>query len=635
MKTDDNHALKAKAQLPKVTVQIQPDLKQLQVYNRIKLVLADFLRNSLQGFKSLGRGDAEAQCSSLMVKLAEDRFTLAVLGQFKRGKSSLMNAIVGQDIIPTGVLPLTSVITKLKYGPAKKMLVNYDYSIFPDEQPVSLLQEYVTEKGNPGNAKKVKDVTLELPVSFLQKGVEFVDTPGVGSAIESNTETTYDFLPDCDAVLFVTAADAPMSTLEVAFIQKIISYVNKIFFVINKIDLLAEGERDDVTRFVTGIIHSQAGYEQARVFSISSHTALAAKMNADAGLYRQSGLRSLEETLVTFLTREKTSVLLKTVTGKLLEILDNEQKRNSFNASSVQDSTFEETKAGAPERNAAIILLKNTHHKVKKLYGDIPDGGRDDLQYDEIALSTEPPILPVNAMVKSQTDELQQTDFDVLEISDIKDIGSCPVCKHLVIESQKFYVHWQYLLATEERSQKRFAAALGFCPLHTWQLLAVSSPYGASLGYARLAEQIANRIRNGSRANPSVNPINLLLRESKNCRVCQLLQQLEKNYIEQFTELISKIDVQSRYNRSEGLCLRHLNMLLDSVSVPEVRNFLLLHEARHFEQDAEDMRRYAMKRDALRRSLLNQNEKNAYFRTVSHLVGHRSLCAPWDLDGEI
>ena len=103
--------------------ELVPDLSSFKHYTRAKQTiayeirtLADFLRKRL--------GDREAEeCRQLMVKLAEDRFALAVVGQFKRGKSSLMNAIIGRDILPTGVLPLTSAITVLKYGPREKLTI--------------------------------------------------------------------------------------------------------------------------------------------------------------------------------------------------------------------------------------------------------------------------------------------------------------------------------------------------------------------------------------------------------------------------------------------------------------------------------------------------------------------------------
>ena len=132
-------------------VEIEPDLEKLRAYTQTKLALAGQLRILREALTALGREHGERQCGELIVKLAEDRFTLAVLGQFKRGKSSLMNAIIGRELLPTGVLPLTSAITVLKYGPKERLVVRCEGSIFPDELPVSSLPDYVTEKGNPAN----------------------------------------------------------------------------------------------------------------------------------------------------------------------------------------------------------------------------------------------------------------------------------------------------------------------------------------------------------------------------------------------------------------------------------------------------------------------------------------------------
>ena len=158
------------------------DSEPLRIYTKNKLALAEQLRFVREVFK---QGDNEIhfkQCGELMAKLAEDRFTLAVLGQFKRGKSSLMNALIGRDLLPVGALPLTSAITVLRFGPTERLLI-YRENValpFPEEFPVQRLAEFVTEKENPGNCKRVKTAIVELPLPFLRRGVEFVDTPGIG-----------------------------------------------------------------------------------------------------------------------------------------------------------------------------------------------------------------------------------------------------------------------------------------------------------------------------------------------------------------------------------------------------------------------------------------------------------------------
>jgi hypothetical protein len=99
--------------------------------------------------------------------------------------------------------------------------------------------------------------------------------------------------------------------------------------------------------------------------------------------------------------------------------------------------------------------------------------------------------------------------------------------------------------------------------------------------------------------------------------------------------MIGEASGRSQYRRSQGVCLRHLGMLVNASSTAGSREFLLSHAAQRFEEDAEDMRSYAMKHEALRRALENRNEEDAYRRAVLRIVGGRSVCVPWAEDGEI
>jgi len=275
--------------------------------------LAEFLR------KHLGEREAE-ECRQLMVKLAEDRFALAVLGQFKRGKSSLMNAIIGRDLLPTGVLPLTSAITVVKYGPKERLTIIKDGALYPEEVPLSSLAEYVTEKGNPGNAKKVARAYLELPLLFLRRGLEFVDTPGIGSSIEANTATTYGFLPQSDAVIFVTSVDTPLTRTEIDFLQSIREHVRKIFFVLNKIDLVGDPERQEILHFASETLSRLMGVEAVRVFPVSSAMGLRSQLAGKPEGYDQSGVKALQEALSEFLSSEKSNMFLASVLDKALRV---------------------------------------------------------------------------------------------------------------------------------------------------------------------------------------------------------------------------------------------------------------------------------------------------------------------------
>ena len=117
----------------------QPDRCELRAYTRDKQAVAAVVRRLDAHFRHAGDEPRAEACRELMVKLAEDRFTLAVLGQFNRGKSSLMNAIMGRQILPTGVLPLTSAITVLRFGSHEQLVVERKGWPFPETAPFSAL----------------------------------------------------------------------------------------------------------------------------------------------------------------------------------------------------------------------------------------------------------------------------------------------------------------------------------------------------------------------------------------------------------------------------------------------------------------------------------------------------------------
>lgn len=605
----------------------KPDLEKLRLYKQTKLLLAGQLRILREGLIVMGRDSSEQECAELMVKLAEDRFTLAVVGQFKRGKSSLMNAIIGRDLLPTGVLPLTSAITVLKYGPTEHLIVHREDSIFPYDLPVTALSDYVTEKGNPGNEKKVKAVYVELPVPFLRCGIEFVDTPGVGSAITANTKTTYDFLPKCDAVLFVTSVDTPMTSLELDFLKEIREYVNKIFFIVNKTDLLKEDELEDVLKFVIETIRSQVGNSDLKVFPVSARLGGLARTSGNPILYEQSGIKTLEQALASFLSEEKSTVFLAALIHKALKILEEESSafRDSNLLARIKDVQREKSVTVKRDPYAAAAAAFKAQAKLKELYDRVLSHGTQDIT-DITTPQTEP-------VAEKEVNMIANGEINIK--ADLRTRG-CPVCHHVSRLVLDFFAHWQYQLSTEEEVQAKFAEESGFCPLHTWQLLALSSPHGASIGYAQLAEKTSNRLKEKTATYIKGDTLRQLVPDSRNCRVCKLIQTAEEEYIQKLADIINGADGKNQYSSSQGVCLRHLGMLINNVALhPENQEFLLSHAAQRFEEDAEDMRSYAMKHEALRRSLQNRDEKDAYLRAIIRMVGHRNLCMPYNEEMDI
>ena len=113
-------------------------------------------------------------CEDLREKIETNTFNLVVVGQFKRGKTSLINALLGADILPVAVVPLTSIVTIMKYGDALRINVHFNDGRVAEIKPEGL-PEYVTERGNPKNEKDVSEVVITYPSPYLKGGVQIID----------------------------------------------------------------------------------------------------------------------------------------------------------------------------------------------------------------------------------------------------------------------------------------------------------------------------------------------------------------------------------------------------------------------------------------------------------------------------
>ncbi|MEN6412729.1 MAG: dynamin family protein [Veillonellales bacterium] len=195
------------------------------------------------------------QMEELATRLREERFHLAVLGQFKRGKSSLINALLGGEILPASSIPLTALPTVIRWGEKRQAVITFasgrvEKNVFADDPSLTAyLTRFVAEQENPHNQLAVKQVEVEYPAGFLANGVTLIDTPGIGSTFKHNTETTLQFLSQCDAALFVLSADPPITANEVEFLQTVKKHVRQVFFILNKVDYLSAAERETVIAF--------------------------------------------------------------------------------------------------------------------------------------------------------------------------------------------------------------------------------------------------------------------------------------------------------------------------------------------------------------------------------------------------
>jgi len=270
----------------------------------------------------------------LCERLVRERFHLAVLGQFKRGKSTLLNALLGEPLLPSAVIPLTAIPTFLRYGPRRSVWISFEGGEreeclgCPHDSLVELLERHVTEEQNPENRLGVVQVDVEHPAPLLDRGVVLIDTPGIGSTFRHNTEATINFLEQCDAAIFVVSADPPMTEVEVDFLQAVRGHVKRLFFILNKIDYLSPEERDRCAAFLMKVLKNGVPPgEVPRIFPVSARDGLAARVRKDGESWKESGMEAVESYLTGFLTREKGETLRQAIAAKARNLLTEVERK--------------------------------------------------------------------------------------------------------------------------------------------------------------------------------------------------------------------------------------------------------------------------------------------------------------------
>ncbi|MDR2693674.1 MAG: dynamin family protein [Chitinispirillales bacterium] len=267
--------------------------------------------------------------AELQTRLSKGRLHFAVLGQFNRGKSTFINALLRINALPTSVLPLTSVPTLIEYGAEAVCKIRFldgrEDLVVPSASGgmESALRQYVAEASNPKNRLGVRDATLTCASDLLANGTVLIDTPGFGSTHLHNTQTTLDLLAECDAALFLLSADPPMTQTEMEFLRQVRERIPKLYFILNKVDLLSPPELRDVEGFILGILSGELGFPS----DITLYRACAVKAErADSGkegdnVWEQSGLGAVKREVLDFMVREKYFTLSEALSGKYKEIV--------------------------------------------------------------------------------------------------------------------------------------------------------------------------------------------------------------------------------------------------------------------------------------------------------------------------
>lgn len=323
----------------------------LEKYQEYQKELAQVLEGASEVTSRLNMSK-EKELAQLSKKVQSDTFKIMVTGTFKNGKSTFINALIGEEILPAYARPCTAVINEVKYGTEKRAVLYFREKL-PDPLPNELadkavrhMEQYKGRKIPPleipydeikdyvvipmgADEKQMKlqspyeKVELFYPLEILKNGVEVIDSPGLNED-ETRTRVTMEYLQKVDAILYVLNANAICAGDEMKFVKNDLydKKIEDVFFVVNKFDQIAQREQLEIRQYAE--IKLKEIYPQPELFCLSAINALDGRLDKDDSLLEKSGIIPLEKRLTEFLTKEKGKVKLASPAKQVRQILSRE-----------------------------------------------------------------------------------------------------------------------------------------------------------------------------------------------------------------------------------------------------------------------------------------------------------------------
>jgi Dynamin family len=404
-------------------------------------------------------------------------------------------------------------------------------------------------------------------VEILRRGFFFVDTPGLGSAIFENSQTTEQYIPEIDVLILVTSYESPLTEDEIHFLRQASLSVRAVFIVVNKHDTASPETRQEILDYVASTVRSMLDGKTIKPFSVSARDGLAAKQVNDIEALKASGILDFEEELIRFLTRERSRLFFSGMVDRV-----------SCAIESLPES----------ERECLRAAL---------------DRLRDQNDPESSAVDGSPIVMqPARARI------------------DERRVTPCEICRGTLHQLLNFFRQYQYDLVVRRETQEEHARAGGFCPTHTWQYERVASPRGICTAYPRLLRRMADSFRTLA-ANSSVRTstgglVNL------SCPACKVRWDAEDRLV---STMAQKLKKNPESANAVSLCVPHLHLLLNSIKDSSIRPRLLLREAAVMERAAEDKQRCAIMHQSARRAF---GQGNAHCFSCSPRTGRRLVRIP-------
>jgi GTPase SAR1 family protein len=303
-------------------------------YKKVVLTLVTDLEKLRDFSQKLKLDKSVALIDEVLKRIKADSFTVAVVGEFKRGKSTFINALLGKEILPSDILPCSATLNRVKYGMSPRVKVLFKDG-HEEDIPIDKLNDYVAKltPESEKTAKTVQEALVEYPVPYCQNNIEIIDTPGLNDDVNM-TEVTLSVLPQVDAAILVIMAQAPFSEYERDFLENklLTNDLGRVIFVVTGIDRFNRPEdadrlinsiKDRIRKYVLQRAESQHGkgsteYQvylkkigEPKVFGLSGYQYLEGKQQNDSALIAQSRFSDFAVALEKFLTEDRGAILLQ------------------------------------------------------------------------------------------------------------------------------------------------------------------------------------------------------------------------------------------------------------------------------------------------------------------------------------
>lgn len=364
--------------------------RKTDLFNKVQV-----LRN--QVYDIIPQSSQIRKLDEVLLDLQEDLYTVVVVGEFKNGKSTFVNALLGESLLPVDVTPTTAAIHALVWGSERSFEVHKsDGTVDRSDLQAETLQQYVaTADFNPDEVNYLK---LYMPAPLLKNKVVLVDTPGVNDLNQHRSNITYEFIPRADVVLFMLDMTAPLKRTEEQFINNSLleKGLDRLMFVANFADRVDEEEIEELSEFISNRIQHATEIERPRVFPISAREGLEAKQTKDEELWEYSGLRDVEKSIWDMIqngscSEEKLIRYYNRITHILYCALEEIQVLSSVNTQSLEEleksydslNQWDEERASrgqkineyvqARENEIQLIIQKSVEFLGESIMGEVKD----------------------------------------------------------------------------------------------------------------------------------------------------------------------------------------------------------------------------------------------------------------------